>query len=361
METNNNTLGKDINLIERENGYWDYEFQYGDIVHTKNKQSLRNGLIIACLTSWNYLNRQQNPTYTEFGNKAYWELKKKKSTMVEYTIKQYFIEVLNRIRRVHRVIDIQILDTKTDPNAYDIVFTVEAINDEIITGKFNINTEKDLSTTYLTITQDNTVCTPNKPVTFHITINTEYGNSIQDDIIYAYRVLEDNIEEYIGAYHTNKPVHIQALPKFNKEKIRFKYWGNELFNGCETQETYDVMSVPFYFTINEKNNLIMIKHPETTIKAWLGEIVQYTTEMVYDEDNPRQYYLIPDNETDNDYYKYHYENGEYHREPDKVYHLINKPNDINNGDIRLFIEDLNGELTVIGKLHMENNHIYYDL
>lgn len=73
---NNSTLNKDINLIERENGYWDYEFQYGDIVQAENNQSLRNGLIIACLTSWNYLNHQENSTYSIFGNRAYEKLKK---------------------------------------------------------------------------------------------------------------------------------------------------------------------------------------------------------------------------------------------------------------------------------------------
>ena len=42
---NNSTLNKDINLIERENGYWDYEFQYGDLVLSENNQSLRNSTV----------------------------------------------------------------------------------------------------------------------------------------------------------------------------------------------------------------------------------------------------------------------------------------------------------------------------
>ena len=119
-----NTLNKDINLVEKDCGYWDYEMELGDLKIVENKESLRNGLIIACLTSWNYLNRKGNPTYKEFGNKSYRELKKKKSSMVEYTIKQYFLEVLNRMRRSHRVVDLQVINHKTDPNAYDVVFIV---------------------------------------------------------------------------------------------------------------------------------------------------------------------------------------------------------------------------------------------
>ena len=354
MEINNNTLNKDIGLIERDCGYWDYDFQYGDIVHTKNKESLRTGLIIACLTSWNYLNRQENPTYAEFGNKAYWELKKKKSNMVEYTIKQYFLEVLNRIRRVNRVIDLQVLDTKNDPNAYDVVFIVEAINDEIVQGKFNITTNYGLGTTYFTIEQLNDVATPNKPSTFNIIIHTEYGNTLHDELIYAYRILEDDTEQFIGAYNNNKPIPITALPNFNKEKVKFKYNGNELFNGCES-DNYEILSIPFYFTIGENEHLQMIKHPDSTVKGWLGEIVNSIEEMTDTTMN----YLLSDGEKD--YYKYYYDNNEWVHEAEKVYQLINKPNDLKEGDIRLFIEDLNGELTVISKVHMENNHIYYDL
>ena len=354
MEINNNTLNKDINLIERDCGYWDYDFQYGDIVHTKNKESLRTGLIIACLTSWNYLNRQENPTYSEFGNKAYLELKKKKSSMVEYTIKQYFLEVLNRIRRVNRVIDLQVLNTKNDPNAYDVAFIVEAINDEIVNGRFNITTDYGLSTTYFTIEQLSNVATPNRPSQFNIIINTEYGNILNDELIYAYRILEDGNEQFIGAYYNNKPVPITALPNFNKEKVKFKFNGNKLFNGCES-DNYEILSIPFYFTIDENEDLQMIKHPDTTVKAWLGTI----TDDIEKITDPAIIYLLSDGE--GDYYKYYYSDGEWKHDSDKVYALINKPTDLKNEDIRLFIEDLNGELTVISKVHMENNHIYYDL
>ena len=40
---NNSTLNKDINLIERENGYWNYEFQYGEIVQAENNQYVTIG------------------------------------------------------------------------------------------------------------------------------------------------------------------------------------------------------------------------------------------------------------------------------------------------------------------------------
>lgn len=167
-----NTLHHDINLIERDCGRWDYEFQYGDIVLATGKQSLRNGLIIACLTSWNYLNRKGNTLYETFGNKAYSELNKKKCTIRQYMIQQYFTEVLNNIRRVNRIISLEVKDSKTDPNEYDVYFTVEAINDEIVTGNFPLTTDETLSTSTLTILPNNTSASSIKPITYTITLLT---------------------------------------------------------------------------------------------------------------------------------------------------------------------------------------------
>lgn len=347
----NTTLNHDINLIERENGYWDYEFQYGDIVQSKNNQSLRNGLIIACLTSWNYLNRQGNPTYSEFGNKAYWELKKKKSTMVEYTIKQYFIEVLNRIRRVNRIIDIRVLDHSTDPNAYNVAFTVEAINNEIINASFNIGQNPQLSNTHFTITKYNETASPNKPAYIKAEIETEYGNKLEDEIIFAYHIT-DNGEDYIGAYMTGSMIPIHPFNGFGYERIMFRYNGNSLFNGCSDDET-SILSIPFYFTVDKDNHLVMYKNTDYDVKAWLGKIIENADEMT----DTSLIYLIPNGDG---YDKYHYENGWISNSAD-VYQNMNKPEDISTGDLRLFIEDTDGKLHIIEHLSMENNHVYYDL
>ena len=353
----NKTLNKDINLIERENGYWDYEFQYGDLVTSEDKQSLRNGLIIACLTSWNYLNRQGNPTYNEFGNKAYRELKKKKGTMVEYTIKQYFLEVLNRIRRVHRVVDLKVEHHSTDPNAYNVVFTVEAINDEIVRGNFKVSTEHNLSPSYITVVQEGSSASPTKPVYFTVNVNTEYDEHIQDELIYAYQVTEDGTEVFIKAYRLNEKIPVYSSNSFGYIKVKFKYLGNDFFNPCES-DTYNVLSIPFYFIIDENNHLRMIKEKNYNINIWIGEVIEDESGLEYDNTQPNKKYLIPIPGSE-DYYKYTYRNGHYYTDYNTAYSIINKGTygDINIGDLRLFVED-NGGLYLIENLNRtEYDHI----
>lgn len=352
------TLNKDINLIERENGYWDYEFQYGDIVISEDKQSLRNGLIIACLTSWNYLNRQGNPTYAEFGNKAYRELKKKKSTIVEYTIKQYFIEVLNRIRRVHRVVDLQVLNNNKDPNAYDVVFIVEATNDEIVKGSFNISTSPSLSPSYITVEQEGTSCSPNKPVYFTVHINTEYNEHIENELVYAYYVLDNGEEKYIGAYRVNEKMPIYCSNRFGYDRVKFKYNGSEFFQPCES-ETYKVLSIPFYFIIDEENHLKIVKEKDYYINIWIGEIVESVEDMFIDGTQPNKKYLVPIPGTE-DYRKYSYTNGHWVTDYNTAYGIINKGmyGEVRIGDLRLFVEDINGKLYIVENLNRtEYNHI----
>ena len=358
------TLNNDINLIERENGYWDYQFDKGDLVISKDKQSLRNGLIIACLTSWNYLNRQGNPTYSEFGNKAYRELKKKKSNMVEYTIKQYFIEVLNNIRRVHRIVDIQVINHPTDPNAYNVFFTVEATNDEIVKGSFPINNETGLTTTLLEVAQDSDVSTPTTPVTYTVKINNEYNQPITDELIQAYVVKEDGTEEYYHSYKTNDDgiavIPIYPQNNFQKTTVKFKYYGNTIF-APTTSNNYTHRNKPFYFIVNKDSNLIMIQNKGMTgLKSWIGEIVESADRMEYDTNQPLKTYLVPYGD---DYKKYTATDGTYTEESETAYHLINKPSDLQVGDIRLFVENTNNEITIVED-HLileEDDHLYYRL
>lgn len=346
----NNTLNKDIQLVEKENGYWDFEFQYGDYVLAENKKSLRSALIIACLTSWNYMNRQGNPTYSTFGNRAYQELKKKKSPIVEYAIKQYFLEVLNNIRRVHRVVNLEIRDTPSDPNAYDVLFTVEANNDELVRGQFSINTEKTLSPTFMTVSQSVVISSPTNPSVFNVKINTEYDEYLTDEIIYAYKVLSDGTEEFLKAYKLNENILIYPFDKFGYEKVKFKFKGNELFNPCES-ETFEILSIPFFFKLDGDDNLKVIKTKDYGVTIWIGEVVENEQEMEYDG-NPNKCYIIPIQGTD-DYSKYTYYDNEWNTNSENVYHIINKGvyGEVELGDRRLFVEDLNKDLYIIGRLN----------
>ena len=342
-----NTLHNDINLIERDCGRWDYEFQYGDIVLATGKQSLRNGLIIACLTSWNYLNRKGNTLYETFGNKAYQELNKKKCTIRQYMIQQYFTEVLNNIRRVNRIISLEVKDSKTDPNEYDVYFTVEAINDEIVTGNFPLTTDETLSTSTLNILPNNTSASSIKPITYTITLLTEYGTPLTDEIIYVY--VND---EYVGTTTSTdtdgKCTYTQYCTSLLEwEKIRFTWKGNTLYQGTTSNEL-DFLSVPFHFS-KADDHLILTKKEGIPITSWLGKIVE-TIDDIPTENNTNTYYLIiEDDETVT-----RYKDKDTLTEND-VYGLINKPI-IHTGETRLFVENHKNQIYCL-----EDNHIYGDL
>lgn len=346
-----NTLNKDINLVEKDCGYWDYEMELGDLKIVENKESLRNGLIIACLTSWNYLNRKGNPTYSIFGNRAYEELKKKKSSMVQYKIQQYFIEVLNRIRRVYKVESVEVVDHPTDLNAYIVKFSVQSINDEIIRGQFPLTTESKLSTSYITVTNNYYTCNPLNPVTFTVTLMSEYGVPLEGELVY---VLHNNDTiGIIGPTDDKGEVIWRQYPfdHMGYDEISFRFNGNSLFNYSENNENR-VLSIPYLFDLDEDNDeLYIIKNPTYNVKCWLGEIISTTNELVIDEDRPYKCYLIPNGE---DYTKYVYRDNEW-KTIDGIYSIINKPTDLKYGDIRLFVEDTDY------RLYMVEDHIIAEL
>lgn len=343
MDSNYKTLNKDIQLIERDNGYWDYQIEYGDYKEATGKKSLNNALIIACLTSWNYLNRKGNPTYETFGNRAYEELKKKKSSMVEYKIRQYFIEVLNRIRRVQNVEDIQVLNSPTDMNSYDVLFTVTALNDETVKGRFTITTETGRSTSYITINRNGSTTTPLNPITYTITLTSEYGVPLPNEILHVYDE-EKNILKNIGPTDENGQITYTQRPlkTFGYHKIHFGFNGNEQFNRSDSLNE-EFLNIPFLFEVNDESHLILIKEKEYNYQVWIGEIVEADTTLTYDENEPLKCYLKPHG---TDYTKHYYKDGEWHTIPD-IYHLINKPENIMNGQIRLFIEDTDNNLYIV--------------
>lgn len=347
----NNTLNKDINLIERENGYWDYEFQYGDIVTSENKQSLRNGLIIACLTSWNYINKGENPTYQEFGNKSYWELNKKKSGMVEYTIKQYFIEVLNRIRRVHRIVDLQVIDHPTDPNAYNVQFTVEATNDEIVNAQFPINTQNtQITPTTISYNLTKKSTNPLKPLQITIKIENEYNDPLNDEIIHIYRVNDDGTEEHIKSCHPNISIPIYPQNSFGYDEIIIKYNGNEQFTGA-TSETITILNIPYIF-IKQDNNLRIIKNKEYPVTAYLGTVI--TNPEQINLNNTDTHYLET-TEIQDTYIHHQNVNGQWTTSTLQATNITQTTPE--TGQIRLILTDHNNTYILSGLNIQEDGHI----
>lgn len=345
MDIKYNTLHKDINLVERDNGYWDWETKIGDINITVGKQSLRNGLIIACLTSWNYLNRQGNPTYETFGNHAYEELKKKKSSIVKYKIEQYFIEVLNRMRRVENVETLKVHDNPKDPNDYLVEFTVISTNDEIVNGRFQLTTNTQKSSAYLKVTHPYTTSTPTNPTTFTITLTSEYGVPIEGELIYIQDKEENNLG-VIGPTDSTGTSTWKQYP-FNRigyQNITFTFQGNTLFNGTANEDN-QFLSIPFYFDHDyETDELYIIKNEGYEANIWLGEIVTSVDEITYNPNKPNKCFMIKqENDT---YRKYYYTNGELTTEDD-VYGMINEPDDLEPYQIRLFVEEIDNQLYIV--------------
>lgn len=341
---NEKTLNKDINLIERDNGLWDYQNKFGDLVISTGKQSLRNALIIACLTSWNYLNRKGNPTYETFGNRAYEELKKKKSRMVEYKIRQYFIEVLNRIRRVQKVEDITVYDSPTDLNSYTVNFTVTSINDEIVKGKFTITTDEHKGTSYLTINKNSSTATPINPVKYTITIISEYGVPLANELLYIYDD-NDNVLGIAGPSDDKGEISWQQYPldSFGYQKIHFRFQGNELFNTIE--DVSEILSVPFLFELDSEDELFVIKNTSYDLKCWLGEVIVNPNELEYDPYYPMKKYLLDNG--NNSYTKYYYEDDEWKSVTD-TYTIVNENiTPLLHGQLRMIIEDIDNKLYII--------------
>ena len=363
MSTENRTLNKDMNLIEKECGYWDYQIQLGDYTEATDKQSLRNGLIIACLTSWNYLNRKGNPTYEIFGNKAYQELNKKKSTMRQYLIKQYFIEVLNRIRRVDHINNIEVIDHPTDPNAYNVEFTVTSITDEKVNAKFPLSTSTTKGASYITVTTTNKTSTPINPTKFTITLMTEYGVPLENELIYM--ITSDDNVEVIGITNSKGEVTYNKYPssKLGKDTVSFRFNGNSLFNHSENYDnTY--YSIPFVFQLDNSDELYIKKHPQYSMRCWLAEIVESTDEMTSQQTN--YFYMLKENDT---YYRYKNINGGWVKEDDGVYSMINQPTNIETNQIRLFVEDIDKRIYIVddekinldSTLEMFKDHIIIEL
>lgn len=126
------TLNRDCELIKLKNGSWDINFDKGDMVIVKGKESLHNACIIALLIAYNEL--KNNPTYTDKGNKAYSVLKENKTTMTVYKIQEYFKEVLEDIRRIKTVEYLEVIDSEKSHYAYQVFFKVISHNDETVKG-----------------------------------------------------------------------------------------------------------------------------------------------------------------------------------------------------------------------------------
>ena len=128
------TLNEDVKLQSDEYNRWDIQMENHDYVNITGKESLVNAICIAIMTRFNELDFMN--IYEDFGCRAHELIKANKSDIVKYKIELFVTEVLENMRRVFEVNEIEVTDS--DTYSYNVFFNVTAINDEIVQGSVNI-------------------------------------------------------------------------------------------------------------------------------------------------------------------------------------------------------------------------------
>jgi hypothetical protein len=159
------TLGRDIDIHRRnEDGRWDRTLEKGDFKLLKGKDCVENDITIALLTAYNELGSKGLSTYNNFGNHSYELLKENKSSMLVFKLENYFKEVINKIRRVKTVLNLEILEYNI--HSFDVIFSVDTLQDVTISGEVNYSSQNVLSRTFLTLTSN-----PNDRVDVGVSMN----------------------------------------------------------------------------------------------------------------------------------------------------------------------------------------------
>ena len=425
------TLHHDIGLVKRSNGAWDLWFgqdsiseRYkdahyldiieGDIVSATEIHSLQVGIIIACLTSWNYLNRTGNPVYTTFGNESYSLLKKNKGVNTKYKIKQFFIDCLNRMRRIYSVESLDVYEVENNPYMYKVKFKVTSITNTIVDGEFYLNTDSTKSTSMIDISYNQPYTSVSNPLFIDCVLRDEYGSVIEGEVIYIYIKDDDNSDfKYYGiteATDNNGRVYITIPPhglSFNTQ-VMLVFKGSSTYNPC-VSKIINIQSVAYYIksrytykTIEDDNgekvrvvdkhilyaedsmhnvletfrlgellsdyininnvtfpNDIIIQDIESNYLSENNPLIEYdeNNEIVIDEN---KLYLIPSDEeiegTDKNYYKAYAWNTDKTKLIAKSYNV--QLNTENPKEIHFLINDgYNGFF----EINFDDGHLYYRL
>lgn len=126
-----NTLGKDIEIVDVGNGYYDRQVLSGDFVQLTGLDALRNGCKVAILTLINEL--KDNPTYSSFGNPALLYVKQNNTLLARTAIKEAVKKVLNNIRRIQSV-DVLNVDVVGIPFNITVYYSCTSIDDQTVNG-----------------------------------------------------------------------------------------------------------------------------------------------------------------------------------------------------------------------------------
>lgn len=366
QKINFRTLNHDIGLQKRNNGQWDLWFDNGDLVSATEFHSLQVGIIIACLTSWNYLNRYGNPTYEIFGNESYSLLKENKSESVKFKIKAYFNECLERMRRVESVEYLTVNEVKSNPYMYHVVFKVRSMSNYLISGEFDITDEFGKSSSFIRYTYNQPYSSIENPLRVHLQLYSEYGSGLSNEIIYVYtKGNNDDDFKFVGIKgHTNEQgmISLELYPEeidFNTQ-IKFVYKGNPSFNGSISQ-ILTFSSIPFHFNVDD-NDMLYVTSSVDNIRdyIWLGEIID--SELLEDPNyfiqDPTDWNKLYIAEVDGVYKAYENRDGRLSQVAKYTDVILNSESN-SIGELHLFIEDGNRNGKYLYELDKSNNHVYY--
>lgn len=350
VKHNFRTLHKDIGMVQMSNGSWDLWFDNGDLVSATELHSLQVGIIIACLTSYNWMERYGNPTYTDFGNRAYTLLKANKSSMTRYKVEQFFLECLKRMRRVYDVLDLTVSEKADEPYKYFVEFSVISIDNSIVTGSFTIdedNTSK--STSYIGFTYNQPYASPYNPLIVDLYLGNEYGGGISGATIFM--TVEGHDESIVaGVTDSNGHVQFSYVPKVldATSKLVFIYGGSSDYNSCVSQELV-IQSTPFYFMVDEDDELQLYSSlDDANLLVYIGEFFDDDKANIPSDKTNKLYIL----EEDGVYNAYTYEQN-------KVYENVTITGVFDEcvGEIHLFISP--DEVGLYEYAPSDSSHVYY--
>ena len=267
MNPNYRTLHNDIGMVQRSNNGWDLWFENGDIVKAEDFHSLQVGIIIACLTSWNYMNRYGNPTYEIFGNRAYELLKANKGQMVAYKIQQYFIECLKRMRRVYEIVYLDVSETLSEPYKYHVEFEVISISNQLVDGSFDVDLDTTKSTSYIDYNVYMPYSSNENGLIIDLWLKNEYGGGLGGEILYMYLKKGDGDYQFMGVVGKTD----------DNGYLRIVY--EPLQDGNEWVDSVNGSKKKTPFTINETNILYFKYNGNSTYNPSISKNTTFKTEL----------------------------------------------------------------------------------
>lgn len=181
------TQNRDHLLFEKTNHLYDLAYNIGDEIPISEEDGLKNAIIIKLLTGYQELYKTDNPTYQNFGNRAWELIKANKTSDNAFKIEQYSYEALNEIRRIKSVNEIKVTDN-LDNHGYNIFFNVTSLNDTDVIGDVSITSDSSKLTCYLTVDTIYNFTTEDAESNYQVTFTLldELGNPISDELIYMY-------------------------------------------------------------------------------------------------------------------------------------------------------------------------------